>query len=262
MAQRAKSSGRGREPSLRDQIAESGETPIDGLRQALQTDQTDRRYLGREFLTWLLYYADEQNGDGHFEDEEGNPFQIKPGGRVLLKALGEGSGEISAKGAAPAQMADVRYAIAGGLSVREAELLIIVADRTWQATLNAESFDLKRVKVPDLLGETDRECAVERLELLEQLDALLQLAYSAFLRVRLQPSWDEVEVARLKAWLARSILEPETSLEAILEEIGPLDGSSARPSAVSAPRRSRRREARPVETVTAPPGAKSTKLPN
>lgn len=260
MAQRAKSSGRGREPSLRDQIAESGETPIDGLRQALQTDQTDRRYLGREFLTWLLYYADEQNGDGHFEDEEGNPFQVKPGGRVSLKALGDGASEIMAKGAAPAQMADVRYAIAGGLTVREAEILVTVGDRVWQASLTAETFDLKRVKLPELLGETDVECAMERLELVDQLDALLLHAYDAFLRRRLQRDWEPVEMARVRAWLARSILEPETTLEGILEEIGPIaeGGAAVHAPARVAPRR-RRRESSDLQD---PPREKPGKLPN
>lgn len=261
MAPRAKRApGRGKEPSLREQLADSGETPIDPIRAALQSDQIDRRYLGREFLTWLIYYADEQNGDGHFSDDQGGPFQIKLGGRVSLKALGDGAGEIMAKGAAPAQMADVRYAIAGGLTVREAEILVTVGDRTWQAAISAETFDLKRVKLPDLLADSDQECAVERLELVEQLDGLLLRAYDAFLRVRLQADWDDAAVPRIKGWLARSILEPQTTLEGILAELGEADDGAPAEAPAVAPRR-RRRDPTGAAALHVPP-AKPSKLPN
>ncbi len=215
MAKKQFGGGDRREPSLKDQIHESGETPLDAVRAALNDEQIDHKFLGREFLTWLIYHADDENGGGGFTQAEGqkkvqatkDEFRVQLGGRVVLKALGEGAGEITAKGAAPAQTADVRYAIAGGLTVREADLLLLRGDRTWQLTVTAELFDVKRAKLPALLSEEDVQRAQERLELLDEMDAMLQAAYSGFLQERLRPIWERETVPLLRAWLARSILE-------------------------------------------------------
>lgn len=217
------------EPSLREQIAESGETEQSATRLALNDELTDHRFLGREFLTWLVYHADgsstdssllgddadepdfdplDESGSGRFDKSERcDSFRVLIGERVILKALGDGSGEITARGAATGQSADVRYAIAGGLTVREVDLLFARGDRIWQAAANAENFDLKRVKLPSLLSEEDSERAHERLELISDLDAMLRTAYDTFLRVRLTAAWQSETVPRLRAWLARSILE-------------------------------------------------------
>lgn len=233
------------EPSLREQIAESGETEQSATRLALNEELTDRRFLGREFLTWLVYHADgakdgaedeedldldleEDGSSGRFDKSKRcEAFRVLIGERVILKALGDGSGEITARGAATGQSADVRYAIAGGLTVREVDLLFARGDRIWQAAANAENFDLKRVKLPALLSEEDSERAHERLELIGDLDAMLRAAYDAFLRARLQPAWQSETVPRLRVWLARSILEKK-QLE--LELAAGLSRSGARRS--------------------------------
>lgn len=235
------------EPSLREQIAESGETEQSATRLALNEELTDRRFLGREFLTWLVYHSDgstdgdsedfdidleEDTSSGRFEKSERcDAFRILIGERVILKALGDGSGEITARGAATGHSADVRYAIAGGLTVREVDLLFARGDRIWQAAANAENFDLKRVKLPALLSEEDSERAHERLQLISDLDAMLRAAYDAFLRARLHADWQSETVPRLRVWLARSILEKkQLELELAASKSAAARRSSARRS--------------------------------
>jgi hypothetical protein len=223
-AEQGRAGGRGkREPSMREQIEASGETEVSAVREALRTDLTDHRFLGREFLTWLIFYADDDGEDGaggkFAATEEADAFRVIIGERAVLKALGDGSGEITARGPATGQVADVRYAIAGGLTVREIDVLFERGDRIWQAAVSAESFDLKRVKLPELLSEEDSERAAERLQLTDDLDAMLRAAYRTFLTVRLDAAWSKDWVPRLRAWLARSILE-EKFLESEQAESG------------------------------------------
>ncbi len=231
---------RGSEPSLREAIAESGETPVDSQRAALSLDLEDRRYLGREFLTWLIYHSDDENGGGHFaESDLGDEFRIVVGERVVLKALGEGAGEITARGVAPAMTPDVRYAVAGGLTVREVDLLFLRGSRgsrenggeqVWQAAVSAEGFDLRRVKLPALLSEEDSEQLNERVELIDQLDAMLRAAFQAFVALRLSEKWRSDELPSMRAWLARSILDEGQLASLSPAHDGASRGSSRRSS--------------------------------
>lgn len=186
----------------------SGETPVSAVREALRSDLTDHRFLGREFLTWLIFYADDEQRQGKFPATDGcDSFRVIIGQVARLKALGDGKGEITARGPATGQVADVRYAIAGGLTVRELDLLFERQDRIWQASVSAESFDLKRVKLPEFLSEEDTERAQERLELTADLDAMLKAAYRMFIALRLDPKWSASVVPAMREWLQNSIKE-------------------------------------------------------
>jgi hypothetical protein len=157
------------------------------------------------------------------------------GERVVLKALGEGAGEITARGVAPAMTPDVRYAVAGGLTVREVDLLFLRGSRgsrenggeqVWQAAVSAEGFDLRRVKLPALLSEEDSEQLNERVELIDQLDAMLRAAFQAFVALRLSDKWRSDELPSMRAWLARSILD-----EGQLASLSPAHDAASKGSA-------------------------------
>jgi hypothetical protein len=168
-------------------------------------NMVDMRFLGREFLTWLLCHADAENGDGLIPGNElCDSFRVMVGERILLKALGDGSVEMAARGAAPAQTADVRYCLTGGLTVREASLLFAREDRIWIASVRAEGFDMRGVKLPALLSDEDTERAHERLELIDELNQCLRAAFNRFLYVRLTPDWQQTTVPAMRAWLKRS----------------------------------------------------------
>lgn len=197
-------------PSMKDQIAASGETEVDGVRAALREDSADRKFLGREFLTWLIFYGDEEAGeDGAFRSAQKESFTMKLGERMVLRGVGEGAGEISAKGPNLAKTADVLYAIAGGMTVREAEIHIELGERTYALTLNADLFDVKRGKLPGLMAEDDDAKAMERLQLLAELEGLLKDSFRTFLKLRLDAAWERDHMPRMREFLARAIKETE-----------------------------------------------------
>jgi len=192
-----------REPSLRDEIRDSGETTADAAETAERADREDFAFLGREFLTWLVWHAEAEGGT--FAGEGDVPdFSIQFGGRLTLRAGDGVVSEMVLKGAAPGVSADVRYALAGGLAVKEAELQLLIAgdeERGYLFTLSAEYFDLKRVKIPALLTEEDDDRGDERLMLLSGLDAAVELAFRQFLAQRVAPTWARTVVPELRRWM-------------------------------------------------------------
>ena len=198
---------RQREPSLAEEIAESGETPMDDLRAAERADREDHAFLAREFLTWLAYHAESAGGQFKGGGDAGvEPFTIVFGGKLTLRTLAGQVTDVVLKGASPALSADLRYALAGGLSVKEAELRLDQGDRSYTLALAAEHFDLKRVKLPAALSEEEGEVAEEtrvddRLDLLAGLEASLRHAFGHFLALRARPAWSRDVVPAIRAWL-------------------------------------------------------------
>jgi hypothetical protein len=192
-----------REPTLRDEIRDSGETTADAAETSERADREDFAFVAREFLTWLVWHAETQGGT--FAGEGDVPdFSIQFGGRLTLRAGDGVVSEMVLKGAAPGVSADVRYALAGGLAVKEAELQLVFSgdeERGYLFTLPAEYFDLKRVKIPALLTEEDDDRGDERLMLLSSLDAALELAFRHFLAERIAPAWTRTIVPTLRRWL-------------------------------------------------------------
>jgi hypothetical protein len=189
-----------RQPTLRDEIAASGETPVDAAAAAERADREDHGFLSREFLSWLCWHADVEGGA--FEGEGEVPdFTVAIGARVTMRSAMGSVTDVALKGAGTGTSADLRYALAGGQSVREVELRLEQDERAWSFGLGAELFDLKRVKLPELLTEEDDEPADERIALLAALDAALRLAFARFLALRTRPAWTRTTVPALRSWL-------------------------------------------------------------
>jgi hypothetical protein len=169
----------------------------------------DHAYLGREFLTWLLYRVD--SGQASFDGEAG-AVSFGFGARAKLAAAVGFATEVTVKGKCPAAGAEVRAAIGSGHTLREAELMVRSGDQEWRCTLVADTLDLRGVKLPqvtdkaeaaaDLDPGAEREAIMgDRLALLDALEAHIRAAYAAFLGDRLAPRWRAKVVPALRDWL-------------------------------------------------------------
>src|SRR6478752_4429300 len=91
---------RKREPTLADEIRASGETTVDAGEEAARADRLDFKFVAREFLTWLLWHA--ENEGGTFSGEGDVPdFTIQYGGRLAMRAGDGGVTDLVLKGASP-----------------------------------------------------------------------------------------------------------------------------------------------------------------
>lgn len=199
-AQPGRTARREREPTLAEEIEASGETEVSSAEQAEREVKDDLVFLAREFLTWLVHHA-ETEGGAFAGDDEVPAFTIAFGGRVTLRTPAGLVTDMVIKGPSPVGSADLRYALAGGLAVKEADLRLEQGERVYNFGLAAEHFDLKRVKLPALLDEESDDPAEERLALLGALEAALRSAFATFLAVRLKPAWQKAVVPAIRAWL-------------------------------------------------------------
>jgi hypothetical protein len=183
----------------------------------------DLGYLGREFLTWLLWRCDQ--GENEF-GRGSEAFAVAFGARARLGATLGWATDLVLKGRAPAHGAEARAAVGSGHTLREAELRFTRGEREWRVTLVAETLDLRSAKLPGvpkdeapLLLDDDKKKApprrkkkgddgptwdeklADRLDLLEQLDGMVRATFAEFMRERLRPQWTREVVPALRQWV-------------------------------------------------------------
>jgi len=201
-----------RESARQDAAFAKGAVGVDG--QATEVEQKDlaelehdkareqmlrgRTWLGREFLTWLLWRS-----------ESGDPVVVmdKAGvealfvGRVVLRGLHGDVVELSAKGTLAPYSSQVKRALDAGLLLHSARVRFTSGERTWEAALDAEFLDIRSAKLPELLTEEEDDRLSERLDLADQLSAMVNRLLESFLAVRAARAWSREVVPDLKKWM-------------------------------------------------------------
>jgi hypothetical protein len=168
-----------------------------------------RTWLGREFLTWLLWRS--EPGEPLLQ-VDGEGLTVLFAGRVVLKGLHGEVSELSAKGALAPYSEQVRRALDEGLLLHAARLRFTLGERLWEASLDAEFLDVRAAKLPELLTEEEDDRSAERLDLAEKLSALIDALVLSFLAIRTSKAWARDVVPSMKRWM-KGELKASTLLE-------------------------------------------------
>ncbi len=200
-----------REKARTDAQFARGEVGVDGQAVEAQVDETasertkateqylrGKAYLGREFLTWLLYRS--ESGDPLVNFEKAGVTVLFTGRTVLRGIAGEVT-EMITRGAQAPYSVLVRQSLDRGLLVQTARLRLTHGEKVYEVTLDADFLDVKSAKLPELLSEEEDDQVTERLFLVEQLSGMLQALLEAFLQVRGSKKWSGTVVPALKAWM-------------------------------------------------------------
>ncbi len=157
-----------------------------------------RAYLGREFLTWLLWRS--ESGDPVAEFEK-TGLTVLFLGRIVLRGVSGEVTELSARGAMAPYSEQVRQALDRGLLVHQARLRLSLGERAFEVTLDAEFLDIRAAKLPELISEDDDARLSERLYLSEQLSAMIHALVESFIAVRAGRAWSKQVVPAMKQWM-------------------------------------------------------------
>lgn len=165
--------------------------------------QTVDFLLGQEFLTWLWYKSEVQ--EGLFTDKAGREFALFMEQRIVVQG-GEGDSLETATVTGPmSELREARLGLSTGKKVTRALVRIERDADTWQFTLKAEDFSMNSLKTPyQEKPEADDEpdaLLLEKIFLVESCLEITDNLYAAFLRLRLDNrAWEE-EVALIRAWM-------------------------------------------------------------
>lgn len=199
-----------RDQARKDAKFAKGEVGIDGEATEQKQDEAEvekgkareaylkgKAYLGREFLTWLLFKS--ESGDP-LATVGKDPVVVLFTGRLTLRGIAGEITEMSARGALAPYSVLVRQSLERGLLLHGARLRVTHGEKVYEVGLDADYLDVKSAKLPELMSEEEDDRLTERLWLSEQLGAILQALLEEFMKVRGTRKWNHA-VAQMKAWM-------------------------------------------------------------
>jgi len=167
-----------------------------------------KRFVGREFLTWLVRRLEE---DGGRVEIEGEVVELALGDRVVLEAGGDPGARLSL-----VDEGDMRPELGAGLRrgklLDRARLSITRGERRWELTLDGGLMTYDSLRCPSLGARdagvsNDRRAAFEndlflRLADIEDAVGVLDSLFADFCRTRATAAWEEDALPALRSWVA------------------------------------------------------------
>ncbi len=158
-------------------------------------------FLGAEFITWLWFRSD--HDEGIFElDPEFGPFELWFEDKLVVGSATVNAQENFFKGGHPSSSLEARTALRLGKLAYEAKLRIVRGAQEWSFLFKAENLSASGTKLPAILSKEEDDRFYERMFLIEQLEQMLKGLFSVFLKLRLSPEWEAQELPAIRAWVA------------------------------------------------------------
>ncbi|MCI5779405.1 MAG: recombination-associated protein RdgC [Lentisphaeria bacterium] len=155
--------------------------------------------VGRDFLTWLLYYA-EKTGK---ITVGANDFDIMIDSPLLLSGDGEahGSQEAAIKnGDSPLRSAEVKAALSVGKKLRKAKIALTRDDNSiWSGTFDADKFAFGSFQLPESEEMSPDEIFADRIRALEDFREAWTEYFKLFAKSMLE-DFDATEQS-LRQWI-------------------------------------------------------------
>ncbi len=158
-----------------------------------------KNFLGDEFLVWLWHRADVGTSSVDVPGSGEVTFYFDKS--IDLDCAYGQTGKDSIRGDGPTRSAEAREALRVGKVPRKAGLILDVGKEQFSLTLDAENFGYAGLKLPDVAeADTPRTLLEERLKLLADAVAAVEGMFTAFLKTRVSPRWQE-HAAEITEWI-------------------------------------------------------------
>ncbi|MEW6664073.1 MAG: hypothetical protein AB1512_02475 [Thermodesulfobacteriota bacterium] len=159
-------------------------------------------FLGREFLLWV-WFKSEVHG-GRFPLGDAGDAELSVGGRIVLQSdAGEKAEKVICLGE-NSHLRQARFALTESKTVTEAMLKLAIGDQEWSFVLDSTWMNFKSFKAPKVMQDNEKDpegLYYEKFLLIEEALSAMDSIYAAFLRIRLAPDWEAVEMPALVQWI-------------------------------------------------------------
>jgi hypothetical protein len=148
------------------------------------------KFLGREFLLWL-WYTSEIN-DGIVALGEDNEIEIAIDDRIVLEPIyGEGSRHLLS-GIEPSHTPEAAFALQMNKLPSEIKIKIIEESRAWSFSMRCDDLLPRSLRIPEVLSQHDDDYLYERIYLIEEIESIIEQLWTHFIGERISAEWPQL----------------------------------------------------------------------
>lgn len=165
-------------------------------------------FLGREFLLWLWYRS--ETDDGLFDLGDRGKAELWLEGKITLQSETERGVEVITCEGETSDMREARFALAEGKEVRQATVRVAMGDNQWSFVLDAVWLNFRSFKSPKVLNDSREDpegLFYEKAYLIEEAVVAMDQVYASFLERRLSPDWAE-DCKAIGRWIRQGPQRP------------------------------------------------------
>mgnify|MGYP000503884396 CR=1 FL=1 len=156
------------------------------------------RFLGREFLLWLWFTSEENNGTVNLPTH--GEVELFLDDRIILEPVHGDGNRHMLSGSEPATSPEAAIALHINKIPSELKLKLVQQARAWAFTLKGDDLQLRSLRIPEVLSAADDDRLYERLYLLEEIESMLKELFTLFLEQRLDDDWG-LRVGSIQNWI-------------------------------------------------------------
>lgn len=164
--------------------------------------QTNRNFLGREFLTWLWFKSETQNHK--IKTKNLGEFQLFIDNKIILSSASGSVRENSLKGNSPAYAREASAALSSGKLLSEAKFILQNQELHWSFSISADDLSLRTIRLPNVAKETSKEHFTQRIAYGRMLNDIIDELYKEYMDLRLTNKFKE-EANLIREWLEAKI---------------------------------------------------------
>lgn len=187
--------------------------PRSDLQEEIHNQTAHKNFLGREFLTWLWYFA--ETNDGRFEfttgDHAKKSAQFWIDDRIVLTSKTGKSHEHIIKGGVPSTSDEADISLKAGKSVKEMRIAMEVdGSGLFHATLGGDDLSPKSLILPELNENAEESAVDQRIEAVNLFSSALDTLFSKFMDERTDKLWETTRITSIRNWIKTRRHEPTT----------------------------------------------------
>jgi hypothetical protein len=161
------------------------------------------KFIGYEFLSWLWYVI--ENDDGLLKRIDPQLVSFDIGNRIVFENFRNDTQEsITIKGD-EANLAEGMIALGKGAYVTEVNLTYISGDHRWNFSIKGESLTFTGLKTPETgpveSNEDIEGVVLEKIYLVEKAVTFIHELYRVFIKKRVSMEWDKKTVPLVNKWI-------------------------------------------------------------
>ena len=172
------------------------------LHEGLSFLQTNRSFLGREFLTWLWFKGETQNHK--IVSEQYGSYHLYIDDKIVLSSTSGSVRENSLKGGTPAYAQEACSALGAGKLVHEAKFILQDSERQWSFSIVGDDLSLRNVRLPSVTEADSRAHISQRIMYAHLLSDFIDSLFKEYIKLRLSSQFQD-EVTRIREWIDNKV---------------------------------------------------------